>query len=142
MTEHPCTSCPAKAHRGVIACPVSAAVLNKHRCRRVKGMTPNDAHRQLYRAFNQRWSVARESGDRRTLRFLRWRHRQGAAAVGRVLAPLTGAEQVYTLTDPIIVPARRRATSDDGLAAVDAILALPVRGNGHGDSRSASGSRP
>ena len=124
--EHPCNGCPAIACRGVIACPVAGAVLNKGRCRRVKAMSGPKAFARLAGASLQRWNAATATGDRPVLAFLRWHSSSREGKVSRLLAGLTGAEQVKTLAAPLVVRPRRRANGGGGSVPdehVDAVIA-------------------
>ena len=124
MVYHPCQDCPTRADHGVIACPIAGAVLNKGRCRRVQAMAPPAATANLAGVWVRRWNTAKESGDRKVLRFLRWQStRQGRLVT--VLAELTPQEQIKSLASPLIVRVRHSANGGDGAGAdphIDAIV--------------------
>ncbi len=148
-SSHPCGECPALADRGRIACPVAGAVLNKHRCKRVKRMPSAQAMANLARAGLDRWRDAKGTGNRPMRDFLRWHAAGRELSTARVLAPLTGREQVKTLAAPVVARRVQRAngaapTAPDThvIAQCDDVRPLWERSDGQTRKRTARGRSP
>jgi hypothetical protein len=133
--SHPCIECPSRAHKGVIACPVAGAVLNKNRCKRVRRMPSASAMANLARASLERIRSARNANRRDVRDFMRFHAANRELVTARVLSGLTPAEQVKTLAAPLIARSRRRATG--GAWTDDAHISEIVRRWEQGDNHSA-----
>lgn len=117
--DHPCLGCASDAYRGVIACPSAGSVLNKGRCRRVRRMGEALAQLNLYRAWRERWAVAKKTGDAAVTRFLGWLLQgQNADRFRAELGAMLPALQIMTVAQPNKgKPVRARANGGSGSAA-------------------------
>src|SRR5574341_916132 len=108
-------------------------------------MSGAKAMARLARASLQRWNAAMAAGDNAVLAFLRWHSSGREGHVARVLAPLSGAEQVKTLAAPVVVRSRRRANGGGETvtdAHIEAIIADVRRLWERDDSDTPASDRP
>ncbi len=117
--EHPCTGCESTAYQGVVACPSAGAIVNKGRCRRVKRMEPAAAQLNLYRAWQARWALAKETEDIAVTRFLGWLLQGINPERFRAeLGAMPPASQIMAVARPNKgKPVRARATGGPGSVA-------------------------